>query len=73
MATHSTDDLLLLHIPDLNLPVVSAYAQVSALLRPSHRSDSIPFTKVHQLANRGRIGIPDVDVLGESDSQGIQR
>lgn len=71
MASHRSDKLLFLYVPNLYLTIISADTQMGAFLRPCYWGDSISFTKINQLADWGSVCIPDVHMLSEGDCKRI--
>ena len=65
VTTHCADQFLILHVPDLNLPVIRPHAQMRALLRPSDASYTVSLTQIDKLADTRCVRVPNVDMLGQ--------
>ena len=63
MATHRSNRHLLLDVPNLHLTIVGTDGEMSALLGPRDRGDSVPISQIDKLADRACVSVPDVDML----------
>lgn len=57
----------MLCVPNLSVARMSAYCQVSACLRPGHRSDRIALRHFTEFGNSLAAGRPDVDGRAQAD------
>jgi len=68
VAGHGPQLGALLDIPDLNVARAETHRDVGAILRPPYRRNVCVGRGLEKAGHRARLGVPDVDVAFESDS-----